>query len=688
MNKAAIVCGVLGFLLLLVGGIAWWWLYGRSAPSITAADYLPANTLLLAEIPDGTRTWLRWQQTTAKKWAEHPEMQSIWALAASTFSSADLPKDQRAQLEKAVSHLLQAASGLSFIAIPNIPLSTSETNSTTTSYPFTALVGFHGGKDLPTHIDAFFAEVEKLSKDNMPEFQRGNADLSGIPYQWIELKKTPGLRLCHARHNQWELFSIGEAPLRAFLEQLIQGDKTKSLTSLPAYKDTLSRLNPQRDGHIYLNLPAAITLYTNYSSSLLPEIRPMMEESMKPMQNLGPLAWDVHLSGNQIEERSVVGLPPGARTHFGKALDPLQLQALRFTRSETTLACFIASVDWEKNYDQQVATFKAAPRPETQGGQPSADLDPSALLEGKAKAMGFDLRENFLRALGSEFSIILDWPENDTLPELLIISTLADAEKFEPFWKAAESALRMFAVALGHAEDFEADGFKGLTFHLTSVPMISPTFAVGNGMLISTLSGPGAKRLLSPSGTPWTRETLLDYGPLPASASQVARIETATLTARTYAALRPLLAARMSTASDDKIKALANKLPAQIDCASLLGRWSCHSYVEGDWLHTRFRSPLGSMALPLAASLGAAVTAIALNESEFTSEKNTENNPPAEEKTTPDAASESATTEQDAPAIPSEQPSTAPKPEPAAESSTPPAENNNLPEIFDTPPAP
>lgn len=672
MKKAALVCGILGLLLLLIGAGAWWWLFGRPIKPITAADHLPSNTIFLAEIPDGTRSWLRWQQTTAKKWVEHPEMKAVWALAASALAQADLSQENQQTAEKALSHLAQAASGLSFVALTDLPASDQAASPLDLASRLNLIAGFHGGQSTPGHIDAFFAEIEKLFQEESAKLKRGTAQAGGITYHFIELEGLSGIRFCHARHPKWELFSLGEAPLKSFLESLATGSAPDRLALSPAYRDTIARLNPTRDGHLYLSLPPFIDLYLSAFSTLSPEMRPTLEESMKLARNFTALGWDIHLNGGEIRERVVIGLTPGSQPAFGSALQPVALESLRFTREGSTLLYSASNVDWEKNYDQQRASLQAVPQPNRPEGSPP--LDPFELMETQAKAMGIDVRENILRAIGPEFALILDWPEQDALPEVAMLVGIQDASKFAPAWAALEGTLRMMAVGFGHAEDFEAGGLKGLTVHVPQAPMISPTVATGNNFMLMALSGPGAKRLAAGEARPWTREMLSPGSPLPPTTTQIMRGDTATLLSRSYVALRPILQAKLATASHDQLRAWSNQLPEKLESAALLGIWSSHSFVSGDWFHTEFHSPLGSMILPVTTAACAAAAGFAAFH-----KADPAPSPAPEPESPPELPA------QDQPEPPTQTPDSAPAPA-ASPTQTTPAQG--LPEIFDTPPPP
>gem|GEM_PF-6002864 len=371
----------------------------------------------------------------------------------------------------------------------------------------------------------------------------------------------------------------------------------------PQYQQLAARLDPARDGHVYASVAQLKDRYVDFIAGVMPaggpDFRAMMEKAMGQIEAMNAVAWDLRIDGAEVRERAVLHFPAEARAALGKTYLPQNWKALRFTRKPSTVAFMAQNFDLEAYYDQQVAVMQEVIKAAPEDTRPA---NPYEMIEGQAKAMGLDLRENVLRALGPDLAFVLDWPEGQPLPELLVLVGVRDAEKFKPAWAVLESTLRTMAVGFGHATDFDAGGLKGVSVHPSQLPVISPTVASGGGYLLLGLSGAGAQRLAAETADTLKPEAMAGGAEPPASSFAGGYADAGALVARGYAAGRPFLAKLLAEAEDERMKAWQGKLPERLEIAPLLGQWSSISYLEGDVLVGDMRSPLGSMIVP--ASVG------------------------------------------------------------------------------------
>jgi hypothetical protein len=617
MKKHAVVLGVLGILFLLTGVGVWWWLFGRGASGVTAAAHLPAETLVYAELANGTRSWLRYQQSGAKRILEHEEMKALGALAAAGLAEVvkDVPKEKLESARKAGEEFLRACGGLTFFAVTRLEGGFDLKAPEAAAKAVGMIAGFHGSPSNSAHVDAFFKQVEAVLGDEVSKFKRGETPMGGTVCRYLEIEAAGGLRLCHARHQGWDLFSLGEEPLRDFLASVGGADVGPRLAQHGEYRDAVARLDPDRDGHVYLDFKRAMGAYTDLLALVVPaqsgvDFKALMENSMAQVGAFGGLAWDIRIDGAEIRERVAARLPAAERAKLGRAFEPQDWKSLRFTRADTTVLYVAQNFDLESYYDQQMEILRKVMK-EVPEGQPILNIQ--EMLEGQAKVMGFDLRENVLKALGPELVLVVDWPQGAVMPEVLVLLEVEDEGKFKPAYTVLENTLKMMAVAFGHAEDFDAGGIKGVMVHPSQAPMISPTVAVGSGYFMLALSGAGAKRLVGGEGAPLEARVLRGGQMPPATSIVGAYVDAGALSARAYAAGRPFLIKVMAESGDERMKAWSGKLPEQLQVAPLLGRWSSLGWVEGDWAMQETRSPLGSMVLPFSVGVvaGLAVPAVA-----------------------------------------------------------------------------
>jgi hypothetical protein len=609
MKKIATVLGVVGLLLILAAGVAGWWFFLRIPGSVSPAQYLPAGTVFYAEIPDGARSWLRYQQSGFKKIAEHEETRALVGLVGAAFADAakDLPKDRVESAKKAGEELLRAFGGVSFLAVTKLDVNFDKENPAKALEGVSALAGFHHSPGDGRHVDAFFAEVEKLVAGEAPAFTRGQGNIGDVAYQYVEFPSVKGLRLCYARWNHWDLFSFGESALNDFVKRAQGGDSPDALVEHAAFRTTRARLDEDRDGFIYLDTSRLIEVYSDVLGSAVPQVKEVVGQALEKLEFLEGVAWSVAFQGETLFERVVVLAPEAGRKKLGSVYQPVALKSLKYTSAATQL--YVAqNIDLENDYDQQVQAFEALQKSIPSETPP---VNPFEMIEGQLKAMGLDLRENLLRALGPELAFVIDWPEGQALPELLVLLAVKDAEKFKPLNAKIQETLTMMAVGFGHSEPLKAGAFEGLTVHPAQVPMISPTVASSPEFLLLSLSGAGAQRLVGGAQAPLTMDRVTGVAKPPATTLNAAFIDLSGLVGRGYESGRPFFQSYASGQGNPTLKDAAAQLPERLGLAPLLGTWRSLSFTEGDLLVAETRSPAGNLIIPLALFSGLAIPAVA-----------------------------------------------------------------------------
>ena len=603
-----LIVGALVFLILLLGGGgAAWWFFLRGPAYRSPAACLPADTLYYFEIPNGTQTYLRYQQSQLKQIADDPQTRGLVGAALALFHGAlhNVDPQAAAHLRRAADEGLQAMGGGSFVALTRFdPPAAKDAPPAELVKGVGLIAGFHASPDQGRHVEAFFSELEAAAGDRLKNHPVQTAAHGDLSYTYRETGG--GLRFCRARWKDWDLVSFGEQPLFDFVDRASAAGAgaAPSLREAPDYQALASQCDSHADAVFYANLGRGFDLERRWFALFMPAGTGMgngngLDAVFKNLRFMHAMAGTMSLGKNGVEEHCVVLAPLAERGEMAGQFQPIPLKSARFT-SPSTVFYLAQNIDAEATYNQQKATLQAM-QSQAPSGVPAVP-NPYDTIESSLKSQGLDLHENFLKAVGPELAWVVDWPEGQTVPDLLLVWALRAPDKFSPLYDKLTKQMTPLLAMAGTSETFTVGSFSALSVAPKQLPLISPTLFKGSDFWGFSLTAAGAKRLLADGNPALSLDALAGPGKAD-GAYLLAYAKVGEVLQRGYAAGKPALAKYL--AADPARSSWAAKLPADLTVAPLLGDFRMHAASKGDFLISDAASPTGSAVL--LAGLAAAV---------------------------------------------------------------------------------
>ncbi len=622
MRKILVVALVaLLTLLLLGGGAAGWWYFLRPAgPS--AAAYLPAETLLFVEVPDGAATLRHYRTCPWRKIFEHPTIRAFWhnlqaaspqALAKAT---AALPAPQQKEAETVLASatplihdLPLLLRGDSFAALTRVDL---DADAAAPDKPKAERVGFLVGfrtralPFVPDHgADSLFqALTQALSRGHAETLQTFVTDRNGIPCTSVWTTEGPlkNVHLCRARVGEWNVIAWGEQPLFDWVDRAT--GKTPRETSLLAsdeYRKATAEVDPKADVLEYAG-PGCIDLYVKllekfeafqqktleakvaaqtpppapgteapgtvvHTTPATPTIGSTLVRKMFPHGHAA--AGSLSLTPNGTRSSGLWTFPHADRELYDKLCPP----KTRFESASLTTPTTLAYVGSSLDLGAELDLIFSMP------GMEQA----STSITDSFKTLGLDWRENFVNALGNEDALVIDWPEKQDLPDVLLAFSVASADRFTPLFDKIAAVAAPALAMFGTAENFTAGDYRAVAVHPKQSDRLSPTLFDGPHFWGLSLRAEGAKRLLpteraAADGKPLAQETLL--GPLADAKvgdgfTKLYWMNVGKLYDRTYPVLAPKAKAYLAAhpPKDEAGLAPFRNLPDPSSLGAVLGEW-------------------------------------------------------------------------------------------------------------------
>ena len=315
-------------------------------------------------------------------------------------------------------------------------------------------------------------------------------------------------------------------------------------------------------------------------------------------------AWGFAFSGGEVVERVAMNVPKSQAVMFGWSSAPLDKKILKFTGPDTVL--FSANnQDWDAYYKYQEKMYGEMSR-ETNA---SPAMNPFKLIEEQMRAQGLDLHENVLRAIGPGVAYVVDWPKGQQYPDVALVLGLQQEEKFVPVYERLNGmAAGMVTMMGGKTETLTAGEFSGISLSSPKYPWLSPTLFKSKEFFGIGLTGAGVKRMLAANKTALTERELLGEVAPSQPVQGVAYMRLDEITGRAYGLAKPYLTEYLRKTDTEDLRKVADKLPAELATAKLLGTWRAGAWKDGDFRTVEMRSPLGSGVL--AAGVGAGAAAV------------------------------------------------------------------------------
>lgn len=595
----------------------------------TIPELIPDSVLGFIWIPDESATRERLATTPYHTLIIHPDSLRLFNLAHErlqkalqpTFEKYPATKELHALLIEALPALYRANNGESFQALTAIQPATQDGIQ---------LIGGlrpkgNGIQALQETFAKFKAYYEKhiatlpFLQENNNAITQGTSSHEGTAYQWLEIKIDAfSIRLCMAQYKDWYLYSISEAPLKAFIDALNGNPLTSpAIASHAALKEKLTQ-KPLPESIAYVDNSRLITTMVDYIINLLPAANESDAESFiasikKALNDQKHYAQynTTDLSITRIENNlihdhftSIAADEEAGKMRQAIMAHPLKLETLPLTQPDSLIygAC---TADIVALYDLFKKLYSTDPNLSDAMNQ----------LEQLPETVNLNLRKNILAPLGPEIGLALDWSESSIYPHLSIWIQIHDYEAFKPTAEAILTALREASTGM-YAEKKETQ-HKDHTLITYNIPMVigyTPTLVIGPkgiGLFPRLEAGQqfldGSKKeneTLSASPLFTTRiiDSVQSFKTNTIGYAHVSR-----LAQRAYSALAPWIMMAGGVIFPEEIKSFfrANPLPKDIRFTESLGEWTFLYYPDDkqeNTYHFSSQSPVGIPIIPLYAS--------------------------------------------------------------------------------------
>jgi hypothetical protein len=427
--------------LLIGAAAAWYYLFGPNA--VSSAKLVPGDTIIFANIPNAAGIATGYETSQIKKLVDAPESQPIFDEIQHLIGNKNLA------LFKV---LLPDLSGQSFIALTHFdPSKPSETG-------FVAAMKPKAGTD---NFNTFITQVNAAYPEMASETKTGSDKLLGVDYQWIEGNHSPG-RICVAHYHGWIVTAWGEASLQDWIERMQGKSVTPSLADNADYQKSIDRIGKGAQAVVYLDYHRLMQLLSDHLDQTLPGFSARMQ---KQLASIGPAAIGTSFENGEIVDRFSILEPKQAQLDNGMSAEPCAFETLKFTGPDTRFYLG-AAVNWAtiwKNFQDQLAL------------QPPAIRTVFDQLQSWAQSENLDVQKNIIDALGSEYSIQLEWAPDATYPDLGILFKIDKPDDFKPTVAALLDTARKEFATTAVIDEMNAGGINFATLKPVRPMPVSPT---------------------------------------------------------------------------------------------------------------------------------------------------------------------------------------------------------------------
>jgi hypothetical protein len=428
-------------LILLLGAVAWYYLFGPNR--IAAADLVPGDTLVFATIPNAAAIATDYQTSHLKELFDSPNVQPA------ANSLVNLIGQKNVDLLQA---FLPELSGQSFLAVTHYePANPSQ-------------AGLIAGLKPKPGVGNFQAFVDKLKAaypQAVAQATTGAGQIEGLDYQWI---KGPGAtdKICVAQYRGWIITAWGESSLQDWWERLQKKSTAPSLSANADYQKSLARVGANSEAILYVDFHTVLGMMQKQLAGSNPQINALAQK----WQALGGGMIGTRFEHGEIADHFSLLLPRAAQAASGISGTPCAFDTLKFTSPDTRFywaRSLNAGQIW-KNLQDQTAT---AANPMLSGWITG--------LQSWAQSENLDLQHNVIDALGDEASLQVEWGSDVTYPEVGIFAKLAKPDDFKPVVAAVIDTLRKQYGTIAVVNEINSNNQNFATLKFVQPLPISPT---------------------------------------------------------------------------------------------------------------------------------------------------------------------------------------------------------------------
>ncbi len=412
----------------------------RPGAPLDAASFVPAESVLFAQMPNIVETRRRWKKTALYQIAREPEVQAFLERPKSKVP-------QMAAIRTNTDRWLRASPRDAFIAVTSITEQTPK---------FVAGFSFKGaGRD----VEAVRADLKARVQAAWPA---GKSDIIKHGEIEIETFSFANTVLATAFKHHWCLFADDLDLLKTTLDRMDAGADAKTLRSNAAFQKSLARLPKDLDALIFVQ-PG--TVMDRLIGLLKATGQQVDTQQLEGMRNIAAVSGAIKLEGEQIRDAMFV-LKPGSQKQSA-----MPRNSLAFTSTDTLI--------YYAGQLGKPASFKL----------PDPALDTTGVLRMLAEIkksldeQGLTLA-GFTSAFSPEIGMAVDWTPNAPQPSLLLSMDVRDpakARKFADFFTSGQLGSPAWVAR-------EIDGTRFYCMQPLGMALATPTIALTDKVMLAGLS--------------------------------------------------------------------------------------------------------------------------------------------------------------------------------------------------------
>ena len=456
---------------------------------LSAAEFLPQETLLFAELPDFRATGIRWRETALSKIAGEPEVQAFLERPRSKIPKNSTWDDVVARLRKADARQVFAAVTAISDNMPRM------------------IAGFSFGGDRK-EVEALVAKARAQAQSNSPT---GKSELIRHGDLEIETFTVKEITIAGAFASDWYFVANNVELLKSTLDRF-GGKAQGALSQAEPYRNATAHMPLNPDARLFIQ-PA--TLFDKVVMLSAVSGNPIDPQQAAEMRNIQAVCGGVRLEGERIRDTFFVLQPKGARH------PALSGSTLSVTTPDTILYYAFAPLIPDRIPMVDLTALASL----------SNELRNVAETLGGSTATLTKVKEAF----GPEYAFYSDWPAQSGQPTLGLAVQVRDAKLARQFADA---------VFAGWKQESGADVSTWSAPANAGLPWV-PAVALTNKYFLASLNAEALQKSIAQSKAGGaTLEKSTTYTGALATVTKpettLAYLDTKALFERVYDVLRPM----------------------------------------------------------------------------------------------------------------------------------------------------
>jgi biopolymer transport protein ExbD len=568
------------FLFGLCWGI-WWYLFG--SPAITAAELVPANTLVLATIPNAATIIDGYETSQVKTVVESPNAQPLHDVIVNTLGQKNFDL---------LNAFLPNLSGQSFIAITHYDGDHPEQIGLIAAMKPKAGLGDFG---------TFLEKLKATWPDILKQGKTGTGTVEGVEYEWLQGPGAPD-KICVAQIKGWIVTSWGEASLQDWIQRFRKQSTTSSLADDADYRASLARVGDDPMTLAYVNCHALAKIIQPQLALANPALGDYLA---RKFDAIGGAAVATRFENGEIVDRFSFLFPRPAQLDAGMSADPCPFDTLKFTGPDTRFY-WASSINWEQYYKNLKAQADSSSTPTTTVNPMTKDL--FTFLGNWVRSESLDAQHSIVDALGPELSVQAEWSQDETWPTVGLLVKIDKPDDFKPTIAAIIDSVRKAYATSAVIDELDSNGQKFATLKFIPSGLFSPTITEDGPYLGVFLTENQAVRsfqrdpsIILTHNDNFNRQ----IGDKRNGAAQILFLDSPYLLDRSYKTAMPYLSIASMFNKDLATMLKGGNLPPDLGWLAPIGTWSCVITPDDTGIEGYSVSGIGNQGIFLSGALDA-----------------------------------------------------------------------------------